>query len=109
MVPRYDLFRLRLQAQYTYIHDALAEYITCGDTSIEATSASVFKRMEELEKVTDHKTGYQRQFEVRSLIDDAIAKAMQLLFEAELCQAFTHVSTYTCKHVRMLILSYMKI
>ena len=65
-------FCVCLQAQYTYIHDALAEYIICGDTSIEATNASVFKRMEELEKVTDHKTGYQHQFEVRSINDEAV-------------------------------------
>ena len=89
MVPPYDLISLCVQAQYTYIHDALAEYITCGDTSIEATSASVFKKMEELGKVTDHKTGYQRQFEVRGMTDDSV-KVLQVFSVAKLYSDSKH-------------------
>ena len=54
---------LYLQAQYVYIHDALQEYIVCGDTSIPAEK--IRNAMVSLQKVSDHKSGYQKQFEVK--------------------------------------------
>ena len=45
-----------------YIHDALSEYITCGDTSM--TTKSLKFTMEDLAKVTEHKSGYEKQLEV---------------------------------------------
>ena len=49
-----------------YIHDALSEYITCGDTSI-TTKALKFK-MDELSSVSEHKSGYEKQFIVSSIM-----------------------------------------
>ena len=44
---------LNLQAQYVYIHDALQEYIVCGDASIPAEK--IRNAMVSLQKVSDHK------------------------------------------------------
>ena len=46
-----------------YLHDALQEYITCGDTSIPAEKIRAVTLT--LQKVSEHKSGYQKQFEVR--------------------------------------------
>ena len=45
-----------------YIHDALSEYITCGDTSMTTKRLKIV--MDELIKVSEQKSGYQRQLEV---------------------------------------------
>ena len=50
--------------QYVYIHESLAEYLVCGDTSFAVMNARI--QMRNLSKVEDHKTGFQKQFEVRT-------------------------------------------
>lgn len=52
-----------MQAQYSFIHDALEEFITCGDTSIAVTNLRV--TMVNLSKRDGASTGYNTQFEVR--------------------------------------------
>lgn len=58
-------FTLLIQAQYSFIHDALDEFLTCGDTSIAVTNIRVamvnLSKLEEGSKTT----GYHAQFEVR--------------------------------------------
>ena len=51
-----------VQSQYKYIHDALTEYITCGDTSFPLMDAR--KLVKELSESLDGKTGFEKQFEV---------------------------------------------
>ena len=63
-----------------YLHDALQEYITCGDTSIPAEKIRAVTLT--LQKVSEHKSGYQKQFEVRptcSVYSDVIALSIQML------------------------------
>ena len=46
-----------------YIHESLAEYIQCGDTSFLVTDA--YHKIKDLNKSTDDgKTGFQKEFEV---------------------------------------------
>lgn len=45
-----------------YIHDALSEYITCGDTSMTTKRLKIV--MDELAKVSEHKSGYEKQLDV---------------------------------------------
>ena len=55
------------QAQYVFIHDALEELITCGDTSI--ASHNLRMKLGNLGKIVPGKiiTGFQDQFEVHTL------------------------------------------
>ena len=55
---------IHLQAQYTFVHDALEELITCGDTSFSVQNMT--SRMTELSSVIPGKeiTGFKEQFEV---------------------------------------------
>ena len=48
--------------QYVYIHESLAEYLVCGDTSFAVMNSRI--NMRNLGRVEDHKTGFQKQFEV---------------------------------------------
>ena len=48
--------------QYIYIYESLAEYIVCGDTSFAIMNARIHLR--KLGATHDHKTGFQKQFEV---------------------------------------------
>ena len=52
------------QAQYVFIHDALNEFITCGDTEIKASSLRA--KVNYLSKVIPGKgiTGFNHQFQV---------------------------------------------
>ncbi len=50
------------QAQYIYTHDALSEYIICGDTSI--TTKGMRDRMNSLGKVSGGMSGYGKQLKV---------------------------------------------
>ena len=53
------------QAQYIFIHDALDDLITCGETAFNVQSLRVkVSKMSKVIPGTD-KTGYQEQFEVR--------------------------------------------
>lgn len=54
-----------LQAQYSFIHDALDEFLTCGDNSIAVTNIRV--AMVNLSKHGEGtlQTGYNTQFQVR--------------------------------------------
>ena len=46
-----------------YIHESLAEYIQCGDTSFLVTDA--YNKIKDLNKTNDDgKTGFQKEFEV---------------------------------------------
>ena len=51
-----------LQEQYIFIHDAILESVTCGDTQIEASNLRV--AMRKLNEVPHNSTGngYQQQF-----------------------------------------------
>ena len=47
-----------------YIHESLAEYIQCGDTSFLVTDA--YHKAKKLNEIDDdEKTGFQKQFEVK--------------------------------------------
>ena len=48
--------------QYVYIHESLAEYLVCGDTSFAVMNARIEVR--KLSGVENHRTGFQKQFEV---------------------------------------------
>ena len=58
---------LILQDQYVFIHDALCDYITCGDTSVPAhklkAAIATFMRVNKKTKMT----GFQEQFDVRTI------------------------------------------
>ena len=58
---------LILQDQYVFIHDALCDYITCGDTSVPAhelkAAIATFMRVNKNTKMT----GFQEQFDVRTI------------------------------------------
>ena len=59
-------FAIIIQDQYVLIHDALCDYITCGDTSVPAhelkAAIATLKRVDKNTKMT----GFQEQFEVRN-------------------------------------------
>ena len=59
-----NLFYSSLQSQYVYIHDALAEYILCGDTSFSLLDAH--KKLAAFRKNKGGKSGYLVQFDVCS-------------------------------------------
>ena len=49
-----------------YIHESLAEYIQCGDTSFLITDA--YNKIKDLNKTNDDgKTGFQKEYEVHSI------------------------------------------
>ena len=50
------------QAQYAFIHDALDESITCGETAISVTNIRI--TLTKLSKQEDTKTGFEEQYEV---------------------------------------------
>ena len=54
---------LLAQEQYVLIHDALNDYIICGDTSVVAYQLRMAIR--DLDKEEDGQTGFDRQFKVR--------------------------------------------
>ena len=58
---------LILQDQYVFIHDALCDYLTCGDTSVPAhklkAAIATFMRVNKKTKMT----GFQEQFDVRTI------------------------------------------
>lgn len=63
MTPFFPLLSFDIQAQYSFIHDALEEFITCGDTSIAVTNIRVV--MVNLGKRdSSGKSGYAAQVEV---------------------------------------------
>ena len=53
------------QAQYAFIHDALDEFITCGETAISVTNIRI--TLTKLSKQEDTKTGFEEQYEVYNL------------------------------------------
>jgi netrin-G3 ligand len=63
---------VQTEAQYVYIHDSLAEYITCGDTSMSTKLLKI--KMDELSAVTDHVSGYERQYK---LLNQVSRKAVE--------------------------------
>ena len=62
------LYHYHTQAQYIYTHDALSEYIICGDTSI--TTKGMRDRMNSLGKVSGGVSGYGKQLKVRCDFSD---------------------------------------
>jgi len=55
------------QAQYVFLHDAILEGVTSGNTEVSAERLA--QRMSELEEVdSDGETGYQKEFNVRRFI-----------------------------------------
>lgn len=54
---------VQTEAQYMFVHDALNEFITCGDTSITVTNMRITLRNLE-KKRNAHKTGFEEQFEL---------------------------------------------
>ena len=55
---------LLAQEQYVLIHDALNDYITCGDTSVVAYQLRM--AIHDLDKEEDGQSGFERQFEVHT-------------------------------------------
>ena len=57
-----------MQAQYIFIHDALDELITCGETDISAAGLRV--KVNRLRKVVPGKgiTGFAEQFQVEMIM-----------------------------------------
>ncbi len=55
-----------MQSQYVFIHDALNELITCGDTEVAAHNLSIATN--QLSRVAPGKSlsGYEEQFQVQS-------------------------------------------
>ena len=52
------------QAQFVFIHDAVLESVTCGDTQISAVNLRVeIKKLNEFDSKSS-KTGYENQFKV---------------------------------------------
>ena len=76
------LFLPSPQAQYVFIHDALEELITCGDTAI--MSHNLRLKIGNLGKVDPNKfiTGFQDQFEV------CVYKYM---YKCKHCEAYSSV------------------
>ena len=58
------ILSLFAQEQYVLIHDALNDYITCGDTSVVAYQLRM--AIHDLDKEEDGQSGFERQFEVRT-------------------------------------------
>ena len=57
---------LPMQDQYVFIHDAVLESLTCGDTQIPASGlSSAIKKLKEKDRVTG-RTGFETQFHVSS-------------------------------------------
>lgn len=57
------LVHIALQSQFVFIYNALAEFHSCGDTSIAARNLG--KELKHLESCNaEGLTGYQQQFEV---------------------------------------------
>jgi hypothetical protein len=53
-----------LQDQYVFIHDAVLESLSCGDTQIQAGDlVMAIRRLREKDKTTQ-KTGFETQFQV---------------------------------------------
>ena len=50
------------QDQYALIHDALKDYVTCGDTSVVAYQLRMV--IHDMDKEEARQSGFQRQFEV---------------------------------------------
>lgn len=61
-----------LQAQYSFIHDALEELVTCGDTSINVQNMRVKVSRMKKENPQTGMTGFQEQFKVCMCICDAM-------------------------------------
>ena len=55
---------LPTQDQYVFIHDAVLESLTCGDTQIPASGlAGAVKKLKQKDRVTG-RTGFETQFHV---------------------------------------------
>jgi len=57
---------VQTEIQYAFIHDALEEFITCGDTSIAVTNLWIV--INKLRKVTEGKSGFLQQFELLEMV-----------------------------------------
>jgi len=58
---------VQTEAQYVFLHDAILEGVTSGNTEVSAERLA--QRMSELEEVdSDGETGYQKEFNVRRSI-----------------------------------------
>ena len=58
------LYRMSLQDQYIFIHDAVLESLSCGDTQIQAGDlVKAIQKLREKDEVTQ-RTGYETQFQV---------------------------------------------
>ena len=58
------LYLMSLQDQYIFIHDAVLESLSCGDTQIQAGDlVKAIQKLREKDEVTQ-RTGYETQFQV---------------------------------------------
>lgn len=55
---------ISIQEQYMFIHDAILEFLTCGDTQIAAANLRMEMNKLTYEDPTHKCTGYQHQFNV---------------------------------------------
>jgi len=81
------LYFLTVQEQYIFIHDAVLEYITCGDTSIEAPN--VMRAMAKL-KTKDKMTGlngYEQELKVSVEKNDSYLCTNTLYVDTEQSQS----------------------
>ena len=53
-----------VQVQYVFIHDALKDYISCGDTSVMAYQLR--QVINDMSKEENGQSGFERQFDVRN-------------------------------------------
>ena len=53
-----------MQDQYVFIHDALKDYISCGDTSVMAYQLR--QVINDMSKEENGQSGFERQFEVHN-------------------------------------------
>ncbi len=79
-----------LQDQYVFIHDALSDYITCGDTSMMAHELrGAIVEMDR--KEGSGKSGFENQFEVRMLILHRNNQQVELISMCSLLYAFVFI------------------
>ena len=81
------------QAQYVFIHDALNEYITCGETEI--TASNLRAKFTYLSKQIPGKgiTGFMNQFQVRP--------------HRKRSQMFGIIGHWACRHLLHQIIFYL--
>ena len=53
-----------IQEQYTFVHDAILDFLTCGDTQIDAYNLRRVTQKMSTRDPNTHLTGFEKEFEV---------------------------------------------